>query len=112
MHRSTHVEPVTRVYGGAERTEYELGNIPDGIEFNAGGFWEERVLISGLIQTWSESTSAQQLMRKFFTAMKKTFKEKVNVYWIGPEAFQFLEKGGRLTLNVSAAPSFDIKIAQ
>ncbi|VVD67568.1 hypothetical protein PIN31009_00434 [Pandoraea iniqua] len=110
VNRATHVEPVTRVYGGVEKTEYEQGNCPDAIEFNAGGFWENEVLINGLIQTWSESTPAQQLMRAFFAAMKKTFKTKVNAYWIGPEAFQFLKDGGRLTLNVDANPSFDIKI--
>lgn len=112
VNRSTHVEPVTRVYGGTEKAEYEQGNCPDSIEFNAGGVWEKEVLINGLIQTWSESTLAQQLMRKLFTAIKKTFNEKANAYWIGPDAFQFLENGGRLTLNVDAAPSFDIKIPQ
>jgi hypothetical protein len=109
-HESTPVEPFTRVIGGKSTTAYELGNCPDCIELTGGGFWEGTVLINGLLQTWSDSTLSQQLMRRFASAIKKTSKQKIGAYWIGPEAFHFLENGGRLTLNVEAAPSFDIKI--
>jgi hypothetical protein len=108
--RSTQVEPITRVVAGRSSTVYEPGNCSDCIEFTAGGLWDGSILINGLIQTWSEGALAQQLMRKFSSAMKKTFTEKINSYWIGPEAFQFLKDGGRLTLNIDAAPSFDIRI--
>ncbi|BET12080.1 hypothetical protein THI4931_31220 [Pandoraea sputorum] len=110
VHRSTQIVPVTRTYEGESVTEYEQGNCPDGIELNAGGIWEDDVLISGLIQTWSDHTLAQQLMRKFLSAMRKIFKCKINEYWIGPEAYQFLSLGGRLTFNVDANSSFDLRM--
>jgi hypothetical protein len=110
VNRSTQVEPVTRVIAGEGRTGYEAGNCSDCVEFTTGGLWDARVLINGLIQAWSESAQAQQLMRRFSSAIKKTFEEKIDSYWVGPEAFQFLKDGGRLTLNVDAAPSFDLKI--
>ncbi len=49
-------------------------------------------------------------MRRYTSAIKKLFDKKVNAYWIGPEAYEFLKNGGRLTLNVQADPSFDLKI--
>jgi len=115
---STLVEPMTRYIGlpppgkGRFLTAYEMGNCRDCVQFNAGGFWEETVLLNGLIETWSDSASAQRLMRQFMSAIKKNFREKINLYWVGPEAFEFLKNGGRLTLNVDAASSFDLKIPE
>ncbi|MEX3953957.1 hypothetical protein AB4Y40_40470 [Paraburkholderia sp. EG287B] len=108
--RTIAITPLTRLVGGNPETYFELGNCPDCVEFNAGGFWEERVLINGLIQTWSGSKDAQRLMRLFTSTFQKTFKQKIGSYWIGPEAFEFLQDGGRLTLNVDAEPGFDIQI--
>lgn len=110
MDRSTQIEPVARLIGGVSRIAFELGNCEDCIELTSGGFWNEDVLISGLVQTWSEGASAQRLMRKFSSLMKKIFSQKSGVYWIGPEAFEFLKNGGRLTLNLDAPSAMDIKV--
>jgi hypothetical protein len=83
-------------------TAYEAGNCPDCVEFNAGGFWEEKVLISGLIQTWSDSKEAQRLMRLFLSSIRKHFKEKINAFWIGPEAYEFL---GMAKIGVPVTPT-------
>ncbi|SNU89468.1 hypothetical protein [Pandoraea sputorum] len=110
VNRFTRVDPVARTYRDETVEDYELGNCPEGVELNAGGFWEGEVLINGLIQTWSEGALGQQLMRKFLSSIKTTFKVRLNGYWIGLEAYQFLEGGGRLTLNVDANSSFDITL--
>jgi hypothetical protein len=107
---TTPVVPVTRVIRGNPETYFEAGNCQDCVELNVGGLWEEQVLINGLIQTWSNSTEAQRLMRLFTSAFEKLFKQKIGAYWIGPEALEFLRGGGRLTLNVDADPGFDIRI--
>lgn len=118
VERSTEVLPVTRLIGtklpggGKLITAYEMGNCSECVEFNAGGLWSGGVLLNGLIQTWSEGPAAQRLMRQFASVLKQQFETKINVYWIGPEAYEFLKTGGRLTLNVDAAPSFDVKISQ
>ncbi|CCF98549.1 conserved hypothetical protein (fragment) [Ralstonia solanacearum K60] len=75
---------------------YEAGNCRECVEFNAGGFWEGKVLINGLIQTWSDDPAAQRLMRRYTSAIKKLFDKKVNAYWIGPEAYEFLKPVFRL----------------
>lgn len=106
----TSVTPTQSMIGGKPVTHFVPGRYPDCIEFNAGGLWGEDILISGLIQTWSDSLPAQQLMRKFSAALKKQFAKKINGYWVGHEAYAFLLQGGRLTINVSADASFDLKV--
>lgn len=49
-------------------------------------------------------------MRLFLSSIRKHFKEKINAFWIGPEAYEFLVNGGRLTQNTDAAPSLDMKV--
>jgi hypothetical protein len=100
--------PSTELIGGKLITAYRPGSCAQCITFNAGGFWQEEVLLNGLIETWSSDSAAQRLMRQFQVAIKKGFKEKIGEFWVGPEAFEFLRNGGRLTINVSAAPKFDL----
>jgi hypothetical protein len=113
---SVDVLPVSRLVGenlpdgGAWITAYEAGNCSQCVQLNAGGFWNSEVLINGLVQTWSDSAEAQRLMRRFASAVRRQFATKIGEYWIGREAFEFLKRGGRLTLNVAAASSFDVKL--
>ncbi|EMN5129369.1 hypothetical protein [Burkholderia contaminans] len=113
--RSISVTPMSRLIGGGTGegkliTAYEAGNCAECVEFNAGGFWSDRVLINGLVQAWSDNPAAQKLMRKFESAFKKKFVTELASHWIGPEAYEFLKGGGRLTLNAEASPEFDIKL--
>ncbi|MPV64319.1 hypothetical protein [Burkholderia sp. BE17] len=118
VERSVEVVPMSRFIGrnlpegGKWYTAYEPGNCTKGIEFKSGGIWSDGTLINGLIQTWSDDPAAQKLMRQFASAMKKVFKEKIGIYWVGPEAYELLRQGGRLTLNVAAGPEFDLKIPE
>ncbi|KLU25972.1 hypothetical protein EOS_11930 [Caballeronia mineralivorans PML1(12)] len=118
VEHSTGVTPMTRHIGknlpdgGKWYTAYEAGNCRECVEFNAGGFWSDGTLINGLVQTWSDDPAAQRLMRRFAAGLKKNFVAKINVYWIGREANEFLKNGGRLTFNSSAPPEFNIKIPE
>ncbi|MCK4118757.1 hypothetical protein G7939_21010 (plasmid) [Ralstonia solanacearum] len=113
---STEVKPMARYVGenlpegGEMIAAYEAGNCRECVEVNAGGLWDGQVLLNGLIQTWSDDAAAQRLMRRYASALKKLFGKQINSYWIGPEAYEFLKNGGRLTLNVNADPSFDLRI--
>ncbi|WP_155626242.1 hypothetical protein [Burkholderia vietnamiensis] len=114
--RSVAVEPMSRFIGenlpegGKWYTAYESGNCNEGVAFNAGGFWSDGTLINGLIQTWSDDSAAQKIMRQAASAFKKYYPAKINVFWIGPEAYELLKSGRRLTQNVAASPEFDLKI--
>ncbi|CAG9203107.1 hypothetical protein BVI2075_320192 [Burkholderia vietnamiensis] len=96
--------------GGRWYAAYESGNCNEGVAFNAGGFWSDGTLINGLIQTWSDDSAAQKIMRQAASAFKKYYPAKINVFWIGPEAYELLKSGRRLTQNVAASPEFDLKI--
>jgi hypothetical protein len=108
--RTTAIVSTTRQIAGNPETCFEMGNCPDCVELNVGGFWKEQVLINGLVQTWSDSKDAQRLMRRFMSSFKHLFEQRIGAYWIGPEALEFLRDGGRLTLNVDAHPDFDIQL--
>ncbi|KIP17088.1 MULTISPECIES: hypothetical protein [Burkholderia] len=114
--RDVAVTPRTELYGsnlpggGRRITSYDPGDCLEGVEFNAGGFWHDGTLINGLIQTWSDDPAAQKLMRQFASAIKKHFPVKINVFWVGPKALEYLENGGRLTQSVAAGPEFDLKL--
>ncbi|MGZ2749719.1 hypothetical protein [Burkholderia stagnalis] len=116
VEKSVEVRPMTKHLGknmpdgGRLITYCDPGDCAEGVELNTGGFWSDGTLISGLIQTWSDDPAAQRLMRRFGSALKKHFSEKINAYWVGPEAYEFLRNGGRLTPNVSAPPEFDLKL--
>ncbi|WP_155642079.1 hypothetical protein [Burkholderia cepacia] len=116
VERSVNVIPVSRFIGkdtpsgGKWYVDYEIGNCPEGVEFNAGGLWSSEILINGLIQTWSDDPAAQKLMRQAAAAMKKYFPAKIDAYWVGPEAFELLKSGFRLTSNAAAGPEFDLKL--
>lgn len=115
VERSTTVSPeITHIGanlpdGGKLYTYYSVANCANAIEFNAGGEYRG-ALINGLIQTWSDAPGAQKLMRLFLSAFKKEFNVKVGVYWIGPEAYEFLKNGGRLTHNFEAGSEFDLRV--
>ncbi|KAB0685729.1 hypothetical protein [Burkholderia territorii] len=116
VERNVPVSPVTEFFGellpegGKWYTFYRAGNCPEGVEFNAGGMWSSTIMINGLVRTWSDDSAAQRLMRLFASAMKKQFQEKINGYWIGAEAYQFLKNGGRLTQSADAPSEFDLKL--
>jgi len=73
-----------------------------------GGFWEERILLSGGVGT-STADPRSHLLMKLFTEAFSALTRKVKSYHVGPEAAAFSAQGGRLTFAVSAAPEYDLK---
>jgi hypothetical protein len=52
-----------------------------------------------------------ELMRRFHEAIKRNF-SKIRAYYVGPEAYELLKRGKRLTINEHAAREFDLTISQ
>ena len=102
---------MVRVLGGDKTVQYEIGNCPDSIELTSGGVLQDGLLISGLVQSWSGSKVCAALMRRFAGAFKKRCPVKIGPYLIGPEALVILKNGGRLTINIGADSSFDVKLS-
>ncbi|MGO4565486.1 hypothetical protein AB4Z52_10530 [Rhizobium sp. 2YAF20] len=108
--KNVSINMITEKVKGIDKAYFSISNCADCIEFNAGGMWEDKVLLNGLIQTWSDSKLAQRLMRQFQSAFKKNNFERIAYFWVGPEAYELLRQGGRLTRGTDAASSFDLQL--
>lgn len=80
---------------------------PDTVVFTPGGLWNDQVLLHGKVGTASDSEASQSLMRRFKSAIKKTF-TKVNAFYVGPKAFELQKSGTRLTISVQSPFEFDL----
>lgn len=80
---------------------------PDSVEFTPGGIWNEDVVLHGRIATASDSEISKALMKRFQTAIKKTF-SKVKAFYVGPKALALLESGKRLTISAQSPREFDL----
>ena len=81
---------------------------PDTVTFTPAGFWKQEVLLYGRVATVSDSKPAQELMKRFHTAIKKMFR-KLKAHHVGPEAESHLNSGKRLTIAVQSPREFDLK---
>lgn len=81
---------------------------PDTIEFSPGGMWQDVALLSGRIETISDTAPAQRLLRAYRAAVRKRF-GRIRAYWVGPEAEALLDAGVRLTAAVASPTLYDLR---
>ena len=82
---------------------------PETITFSPGGLWNNDILLHGRVATASQSKASQTLMKRFETALKKTF-IKVKAFRVGPQALMLLKNGRRLTISAQSPQEFDLTI--
>lgn len=95
--------------GGKTRFAIDQLSNPETITFSPGGLWESDLLLHGRVATASESKASEALMRRFQTALQKTF-TKVKAFYVGPQALMLLRSGRRLTISVQSPREFDLKL--
>ena len=107
-HRETRMELMPRQqFDGRRRFDvHQLPN-PDSVRLFAAGRWKN-MIISGLIDTMSNGSVAQSLMRGFQAPMKKAF-TRADLYWVGPEALRCWESGQRLADAEQSPPEYDLR---
>jgi len=81
---------------------------PDTIEVAPGGTWQDDTLISGRIETLSDTACGQRLLRVFRAAIRKRF-VRIHAYWVGREACSLLDRGLRLTASVRSPREYDLR---
>lgn len=84
---------------------YESGNAPDSVLFTPAGLRPNPFIIEGILEQWSNSPNAKMIMNKFYYKMKKEFR-KIMGCWVGPEAYELLVSGYKLTMNEESHPDF------
>ena len=104
---TVHTCPVEELTGMVSYHVDQLLN-PDSIVITAGGYWSQDVILSGNVGTASDTPDAQEMMKKFSSAMRKNF-TKVRAYWVGPGAMARLTAGARLTAAVQCPPEYDLQ---
>ena len=101
------VRSVPQRTGGARYAIDQLEN-PDSTTLTHGGFHSPDVLISGRVATVSGTPAGKKLQSAFSRAIAKQF-TRVNAFYVGPEAYECLRQGCRLTFNVDAPPEYDLE---
>jgi hypothetical protein len=96
------------MFNGFRRFDIYQSNNPDSIVLIPGGEWREGSLIAGSITTMSDSVISQKLIRCAHTAVKKSF-NRVQAYWVGPEAFASWRAGKRLCNAIQSPPEYDLR---
>jgi hypothetical protein len=96
-----------QVIGGVERVCIDQLENPDTVAFTAGGIWNEDVVLNGRIATVSETVAAQGIMKRFHSAIRKTF-ARVRAFYVGPKALVLLDSGKRLTGALQCPHEYDL----
>ena len=80
---------------------------PNTVTFTPAGLWNNGIVLHGRVATVSDSALAQELMKRFHSAIKAHF-SKIKAYWVGPKAHEFLKLGKRLTIAEQSSREFDL----
>jgi hypothetical protein len=80
------------------------GNNEESVIITVAGLWNSSMLLSGNMSTLHDTNEAQQLMRRFQSVVKKSNFVKVDMWWVGPEAFEMLRSGSRLATAAAESP--------
>jgi hypothetical protein len=90
---------------GRTRWLIDNGNNDSSTILTMAGLWGADILLPGNMCTLHDTKPAQQLMRGFSSALKKTGFVKVDMWWVGPEALAMLRAGKRLATAAVESPS-------
>lgn len=96
--------------GGKVVYDLQLLKHPAGITFAPGGLWNPQTLLAGEIATIHDTVASMELYKLFCKELLRGF-TSVGLFEVGPEALTFLKSGGRLTIDVKAAPMLDLVFA-
>jgi hypothetical protein len=73
------------------------------------GCLNSEIVLHGSVATVSKSPEAQVLMRRFLAAFKNNF-NRIEEFWLGPQAYALLENGKRLTIAQQSPRDFDLSL--
>jgi hypothetical protein len=95
---------------GEHRWTLSNGDNEETVILTLGGLWKDDILLEGLMGTLHQTSVAQQLMKRFLGVLKQEGFIKVESWWLGKEALEFLRAGKRLTQAAQSPSEFDLKL--
>ena len=100
------IREVRQDRGGVRYAIDQLTN-SDSIVFQPGGLYPPNILLNGRAGSVSDSPFSTQVYRAFTSAIGKAF-QRVNAFYVGPQAYELWRQGHRLTQAVQSPPEYDL----
>ena len=95
---------------GERRWRLFNGLNEDSVDLVLAGLWKE-MLLPGIMSTLHNSAEAQRIMRAFHSALRSEGFVKLDLWWLGQEAFEMLKAGKRLSKTAEQSPpEFDLRL--
>ena len=101
------VREVAQHSGGVNYFIDQLHN-PNSLIIRTGGFWEKKAVIPSAVGTLSTSESIMDIFREFAKQVRK-FK-RVQSIAVGPNAYNYLLQGFRLTDDIRSPDEHDLRL--
>ena len=105
---SINIRPINLIMGGRRYAVDQLIN-PESVTLTPAGLWGEGTILSGSIATASKSSVSQELMKRFYVAIRKRF-SRIKAYYVSTKACELLERGSRLTDSAQSPSEYDLTI--
>lgn len=102
-----HAREVPQRRGGVRYAVDQLSN-PKSVVVLPGRLIGSHMLLSGQVGAVSKDPASLILFSAFENGVRERF-VKIKSYWVGPEALQLLDGGGRLAHTAKAPPIYDLK---
>jgi hypothetical protein len=102
------IRPIDLVSGGRHYAVDQLINL-DSVTFTPAGLRSEGLLLYGCVATTSKSIGSQQLMKRFYSAIRKKF-SRIKAFYVGTKARELLERGARLAVSEQSPTEYDLVI--
>lgn len=81
---------------------------PFTVGLRPGGLLHQDMLIAGQLGTCTEDPTGIELHKLIIRELKRRF-VRIKSYWVGPEAVNLLDRGGRLTASDTPNTTFDLE---
>ena len=103
---TVHVRDVPQKAGGTRYAVDQPMN-KDAIMLCLAGRRDERVIISGVAGTTSETPKALEIFDIFRNHIRQEF-TKLKTFYVGPEAMKLKDEGFRLTTSIKSPREYDL----
>lgn len=98
---------------GENRWSLANSDNEDSVILTISGLWKTGTLLPGNIATLHSSQAAQQLMKRFQSALRREGFSRIRGWWLGAEALERLKAGKRLTVTAEQSPpQFDFVLPE
>lgn len=98
--------PIPQRRGGMKYAIDQAMN-PFTVGLKPGGLLHQDMLIAGTLGACTEHRASIELYNLLIREMKRRF-ARIKSYWVGPEAVQLLDRGGRLTVSDTTNTIYDL----